>query len=127
MVTAFPYSKVVGAVVRHYFNPSILFAWFALSLAILLFISEDFIFMCRQLNLEDSAEEIMQQLGMNSQSRISFNDFIRCRSHVMSEMEPPLYIEDTGMDSDNSGLAKQRTMATLTSWPTMSSDNSLGK
>ena len=39
-------------------------------------------YMCEQLNLEESTDEILQQLGIQKSSRISFDDFIRCRSQV---------------------------------------------
>ncbi|KAL5019871.1 hypothetical protein ScPMuIL_002763 [Solemya velum] len=81
----------------------------------------DFITMCRELNMEDAAAEIMAQLGMESNSRISFDDFIRYRSQVMREAEQTKYIDDTGIDSDTSGLAKAQN--NVASWPTMSSDS----
>lgn len=44
--------------------------------------SGDFIYMCRQLNMEDMAEEIMDQLGLQLQSKITFQDFLRFRGQV---------------------------------------------
>ena len=38
--------------------------------------------MCQQLNLEDLTDEILLQLGIQKTSRISFDDFIKCRSQV---------------------------------------------
>ena len=43
---------------------------------------DDFAFMCQQLNLEDLTDEILLQLGIQKTSRISFDDFIKCRSQV---------------------------------------------
>ncbi|KAK3590872.1 hypothetical protein CHS0354_033800 [Potamilus streckersoni] len=82
---------------------------------------DDFIFMCKELNMEESASEIMQQLGLGQTSQISFEDFIRYRMQVMAEYENTCYLDDTGIDSDTSGIAKQQ--ANITSWPTMSSDS----
>ena len=84
--------------------------------------------MCRQLNMEDSAQEIMLHLGMDSAQQISFSDFLRCRARVMQEAEQVNLVqntEDTGIDSDTSGFLITKT-TNMTSWPTMSSD-SLGK
>ncbi|KAJ8311750.1 hypothetical protein KUTeg_011105 [Tegillarca granosa] len=56
----------------------------------------DFIFMCQRLNMEESAQEIMENLGMTSpESRITFLDFLRCRTQVMSEN----YLDETGAHS----------------------------
>ncbi|KAL3885546.1 hypothetical protein ACJMK2_025597 [Sinanodonta woodiana] len=82
---------------------------------------DDFIFMCKELNMEESASEIMQHLGLGQTSQISFEDFIRYRMQVMAEYENTRYLDDTGIDSDTSGIAKQQ--AIITSWPTMSSDS----
>ncbi|XP_071098692.1 colorectal mutant cancer protein-like isoform X1 [Haliotis cracherodii] len=87
---------------------------------------DDFIYMCSQLNMEDSAQEIMAQLGVNTRCQISFSDFLRCRSRVMLEAEQCPYIgnaaDDTGIDSDTSGF-QVTTTQNITSWPTMSSDS----
>ncbi|KAK3093612.1 hypothetical protein FSP39_018096 [Pinctada imbricata] len=83
---------------------------------------EDFRFMCKQLNMEELAEEIMQQLGLKEQSRITFSDFIRYKTQVLAEeLDQSLGIEDQGIDSDTSGVNKQQN--NMTSWPTMSSDS----
>jgi hypothetical protein len=46
---------------------------------------KDFIFMCQQLHMEESAHEIMQQLGMNTDSRLTFQDFLHFRTQVRKE------------------------------------------
>ncbi|XP_061190130.1 colorectal mutant cancer protein-like isoform X2 [Saccostrea echinata] len=84
--------------------------------------SDDFIYMCRQLNMEDMAEEIMEQLGLQSQSKITFQDFLRFRGQVQNEeLDLSLGVEDQGIDSDLSGAL--RNPDNVTSWPTMSSDS----
>ncbi|XP_060069390.1 colorectal mutant cancer protein-like [Ylistrum balloti] len=82
----------------------------------------DFEYMCRQLNMEDSSAEIMAQIGMVTDSRISFQDFIQSRSQVLADSDTGQYMDDTGIESDHSGLVKQP-QANITSWPTMSSDS----
>nr|XP_034320672.1 colorectal mutant cancer protein-like isoform X1 [Crassostrea gigas] len=84
--------------------------------------SGDFIYMCRQLNMEDMAEEIMDQLGLQSQSKITFQDFLRFRGQVQNEeLDLSLGVEDQGIDSDLSGALRHPD--NVTSWPTMSSDS----
>nr|XP_022311817.1 colorectal mutant cancer protein-like isoform X1 [Crassostrea virginica] len=84
--------------------------------------SGDFIYMCRQLNMEDMAGEIMHQLGLQSQSKITFQDFLRFRGQVQNEeVDLSLGVEDLGIDSDLSGAL--RNPDNVTSWPTMSSDS----
>ncbi|XP_033731734.1 uncharacterized protein LOC117321422, partial [Pecten maximus] len=78
--------------------------------------------MCRQLNMEDSSAEIMAQIGLVTDSRISFQDFIQSRSQILADSDPGQYMDDTGIESDHSGLVKQP-QANITSWPTMSSDS----
>lgn len=79
---------------------------------------EDFLFMCRQLNLEDSVAEIRVELGMSESDHISFDDFLRCRARVMAATQDP---EDPDLASDTSGFHTQH--PNITSWPTMSSDS----
>ena len=50
-------------------------------------------YMCEQLNLEDSTDEILQQLGIRKSSRISFEDFIRCRSQVCMAISMPQVLD----------------------------------
>ena len=75
-------------------------------------------FMCKQLNLEDSVSEIQHEFGMSDHTRISFNDFLRCRARVLTAAQEG---EDGGMDSDTSGIHTHQPH--ITSWPTMSSDS----
>ncbi|GFO30027.1 hypothetical protein PoB_005653200 [Plakobranchus ocellatus] len=44
---------------------------------------EDLRFMCRMLNMSDSVEEVRTQLGLTETSKISFQDFLHCRTRVM--------------------------------------------
>ncbi|CAC5416920.1 Colorectal mutant cancer protein [Mytilus coruscus] len=81
----------------------------------------DFIFMCQQLNMEESTHEIMNQLGMNTNSRLTFQDFIHFRTQVMSDLDACQFSEDPTVDLDTSGIGNQHT--NVTSWPTMSSDS----
>ncbi|KAL8562165.1 hypothetical protein ACOMHN_042000 [Nucella lapillus] len=81
---------------------------------------EDFVFMCKQLNLEDSVREIQQEFGMADDTRMSFPDFLRCRQRVMMAAVA-MEGEDAGMESDTSGVHTHPPQ--ITSWPTMSSDS----
>lgn len=81
--------------------------------------------MCGKLNMEESAEEIMHQMGMDRTSRISFDDFIRYRTRVMTELDSQHYMDDTGIESDTGVHLPHN--PNMSSWPTMSSDNSLGE
>lgn len=81
----------------------------------------DFIFMCQQLHMEESAHEIMQQLGMNTDSRLTFQDFLHFRTQVMSDLDPCQFADEPVVDLDTSGVGNQHT--NVTSWPTMSSDS----
>lgn len=78
---------------------------------------------CRQLNMEESVAEIMNQLGADESGKISFQDFIRCRMQLVREIRK----EEVGLSekSDNS-CKKKQLRDRIASWPT-SSDNSLGR
>ena len=56
-----------------------------LKFTICVFFRADILFMCRQLNMEEAAQELMTQLGTDENGRISFEEFARCRSRVMGE------------------------------------------
>ncbi|BFZ13771.1 hypothetical protein BsWGS_16811 [Bradybaena similaris] len=102
---------------------------------------EDLAFMCRMLNMADSVDEVRQQLGLTENSRISFDDFLHCRSRVMLEssihhaaqrpcpgvtsVQSPALMsgEDTGVESDTSCRVGHTPVNHLTSWPTLSSDS----
>ena len=45
----------------------------------------DLTYMCGMLQMSDSVTEVRQQLGLHDNDRISFDDFLRCRSQVMDE------------------------------------------
>ena len=49
--------------------------------------SEDLEYMCRQLNMDDAVEEIMQQLGADEHGYISFEEFSQCRMRLRHEIE----------------------------------------
>nr|XP_039328599.1 uncharacterized protein LOC120365303 [Saimiri boliviensis boliviensis] len=76
---------------------------------------------CRQLNMEESVVEIMNQLGADENGKISFQDFTRCRMQLVREIRKEEV--DLSTKSDNSCTKKLRDR--IASWPT-SSDNSLG-
>ncbi|KAM5329090.1 colorectal mutant cancer protein isoform 2-T2 [Glossophaga mutica] len=82
----------------------------------------DLLMVCRQLNMEESVAEIMNQLGADENGKISFQDFIRCRMQLVREIRK----EEVGLSekSDNS-CKKKKLRDKIASWPT-SSDNSLG-
>ncbi|KAI4567716.1 hypothetical protein MJT46_007514, partial [Ovis ammon polii x Ovis aries] len=82
----------------------------------------DLLMVCRQLNMEESVAEIMNQLGADENGKISFQDFTRCRIQLIREIRK----EEVGLSekSDNS-WKKKKLRDRIASWP-MSSDNSLG-
>ncbi|XP_044773023.1 colorectal mutant cancer protein isoform X1 [Neomonachus schauinslandi] len=82
----------------------------------------DLLMVCRQLNMEESVAEIMNQLGADEHGKISFQDFTRCRMQLIREIRK----EEVGLSekSDNS-CKKKKLRDRIASWPT-SSDNSLG-
>ncbi|XP_065730030.1 colorectal mutant cancer protein isoform X1 [Phocoena phocoena] len=82
----------------------------------------DLSMVCRQLNMEESVAEIMNQLGADENGKISFQDFTRCRMQLVREIRK----EEVGLSekSDNS-CKKKKLRDRIASWPT-SSDNSLG-
>ncbi|XP_012325517.1 colorectal mutant cancer protein isoform X1 [Aotus nancymaae] len=81
----------------------------------------DLLMVCRQLNMEESVAEIMNQLGADENGKISFQDFTRCRMQLVREIRKEEV--DLSAKSDNSCTKKLRDR--IASWPT-SSDNSLG-
>ena len=78
---------------------------------------------CRQLNMEESVAEIMNQLGADENGKICFQDFTRCRMQLIREIRK----EEIGLSekSDNS-WKKKRLRDRTASWPT-SSDHGLGR
>ncbi|XP_016002735.2 colorectal mutant cancer protein isoform X2 [Rousettus aegyptiacus] len=82
----------------------------------------DLLMVCRQLNMEESVTEIMNQLGAGENGKISFQDFTRCRMQLVREIRK----EEVGLfeKSDNS-CKKKKLRDRIASWPT-SSDNSFG-
>lgn len=51
------------------------------------FCSHDLLNVCRELNLEDSIEELMRELGADEQGRISYQEFLRRRLALRPEIE----------------------------------------
>ena len=43
--------------------------------------------MCQLLGMEDSYDEITNQLGIERSGHISFDDFVRCRMGLVAEIE----------------------------------------
>lgn len=74
--------------------------------------------MCRELNLEDSLDELMRELGADEQGRISYQEFLRRRLALRPEIDAL-----RGGDSTDTQVHCRGTPEYL---PT-SSDNSLGK
>nr|XP_060617887.1 colorectal mutant cancer protein isoform X1 [Anolis sagrei ordinatus] len=82
----------------------------------------DLLMVCRQLNMEESVAEIMQQLGGDENGKISFQDFSRCRMQLVREIRK----EEVELSVKSDGSCKKKTLRDrIASWPT-SSDNSLG-
>ncbi|XP_076768814.1 colorectal mutant cancer protein isoform X1 [Arvicanthis niloticus] len=81
----------------------------------------DLLMVCRQLNMEESVAEIMNQLGTDENGKISFQDFTRCHTQLVREIRKEEV--DLSVKSDKSSKKKLRER--ITSWPT-GSDNSLG-
>ena len=46
------------------------------------FFRDNFAFMCKKLNLEEQTSDILEQLGVGSSSKISYQDFLRFRAQV---------------------------------------------
>uniref|UniRef100_A0A8C2QME1 Mutated in colorectal cancers n=1 Tax=Cricetulus griseus TaxID=10029 RepID=A0A8C2QME1_CRIGR len=81
----------------------------------------DLLMVCRQLNMEESVAEIMNQLGTDEKGRISFQDFTRCHMQLVQEIRK----EEGDLSLTSYKSCKKKLRDRITSWPT-SSDNSLG-
>lgn len=57
------------------------------SFSIFFLFSHDLLAVCRELSLEDSLEELMQQLGADSQGRISYEQFLNRRLALRPEID----------------------------------------
>lgn len=90
--------------------------------------SQDLLTVCRELNLENSVEELMRELGADEHGRISYQEFLRRRLALRPEIEAlragkrrssphhthtPEYLPTS---SDNS-LGKNRTNSSNPSFP----------
>uniref|UniRef100_A0A8C7SHR2 EF-hand domain-containing protein n=1 Tax=Oncorhynchus mykiss TaxID=8022 RepID=A0A8C7SHR2_ONCMY len=76
----------------------------------------DLLMVCRQLNMEGSVAEIMDQLGADERGKISFEDFTRCRMQLVNEIRKEEgEISQCSQDSDTRKLREH-----ITSWPTSS-------
>jgi hypothetical protein len=49
--------------------------------------SQDLLTVCRELNLENSVEELMRELGADEHGRISYQEFLRRRLALRPEIE----------------------------------------
>ena len=76
--------------------------------------------MCHLLGMEESYDEIMAQLGIEECGQISFEDFVRCRMGLVTEIE-----QEKLRGERLSTLACRQTETNLLM--PGSSDNSLGK
>ena len=98
-----------------------MYAWsspFSVLKYIVLFYSQDLLTVCRELNLEDSLEELMRELGADEQGRISYQEFLRRRLALRPEIDALRGGESAGTQVHCRGTPEYL--------PT-SSDNSLGK
>lgn len=68
----------------------------------LCFDSQDLLAICRELSLEDSLDELMLQLGADSQGRISYDQFLRRRLALRPEIDAL-----KGANRDNSSEISQ--------------------
>ncbi|XP_051019893.1 uncharacterized protein LOC127204698 isoform X2 [Acomys russatus] len=82
----------------------------------------DLLMVCRQLNMEESVAEIMNQLGTDENGKISFQDFTRCHMQLVREIRK----EEVGLSMKSDKSSKKKLRDRITSWPT-SSDNSLAR
>lgn len=73
--------------------------------------SRDLLTICRQLNLEDSVDDLMKELGADKTGRISFDEFVRRRLELRTEIN----------------ALQVRNYDPLPEYLPTSSDNSLGK
>lgn len=58
-----------------------------ITLSCFFFCSQDLLNVCRELNLEDSLEELMKELGADESGRISYKEFLRRRLALRPEIE----------------------------------------
>ncbi|KAJ9578306.1 hypothetical protein L9F63_005472, partial [Diploptera punctata] len=79
---------------------------------------QDLLTVCRELNLEDSLEELMRELGADEQGRISYQEFLRRRLALRPEI-------DALRGGETAGNHQVHCRGTPEYLPT-SSDNSLG-
>ncbi len=86
-----------------------------------LWVRNDLLMVCRQLNMEDSVAEIMGQLGAGERGKISLEDFTRCRMQLVNE----IHKEEGQLSLLSSDSEKRKPHECVSSWPT-SSENSLG-
>nr|XP_033784983.1 LOW QUALITY PROTEIN: colorectal mutant cancer protein [Geotrypetes seraphini] len=82
----------------------------------------DLMMVCRQLNMEGSVAEIMHQLGVEENGKISFPAFTRCRMQLLREIRKE-QVEVLVMSTSDS--CRKKKLNRITSWPS-SSGNSLG-
>ncbi|XP_060233295.1 colorectal mutant cancer protein isoform X2 [Meriones unguiculatus] len=82
----------------------------------------DLLMVCRQLNMEESVAEIMNQLGTDENGKISFQDFTRCHTQLVGEIRK----EEVDLSMKSEKPSKKNLRDRIASWPT-SSDNSLAR
>ena len=80
------------------------------------FFSQDLLSVCRELNLEDSLDELMRELGADENGRISYEEFLRRRIALRPEIDA----------LQSSSTTHTRHPCTAEYLPA-SSDNSFGK
>jgi hypothetical protein len=50
--------------------------------------SEDVLYMCQLLNMEEAGDELLEQLEVAHLGRISFSHFMQCRMRLLLDAEP---------------------------------------
>ncbi|MFT7798064.1 colorectal mutant cancer protein [Arapaima gigas] len=80
----------------------------------------DLLMVCRQLRMEESVAEIMDQLGADKLGKISFEDFTRCYMRLVNEIRK----EERELSLKSSNSDKKELQDHVASWP--SSKNSFG-
>ncbi|XP_048876751.1 colorectal mutant cancer protein isoform X1 [Brienomyrus brachyistius] len=73
----------------------------------------DLLMVCRQLNMEGSVAEIMDQLGADEEGRISFEDFMCCRMRLVNEIRK----EEGELSLRSGDLDRKEFQEPVSFWP----------
>ncbi|XP_038078893.1 uncharacterized protein LOC119746156 [Patiria miniata] len=66
----------------------------------------DLLAFCRELNMEDAVQDIMEQLGAGETGRISCEEFISCQRKLKGEITTCLAKQDSGLSSHPGSLGE---------------------